>query len=150
MNCYSLIHCFHRIFITTPPFTRHLLSWFQFITITTVTWKTSFYQKIILSRHGWRYVTFLQIFLILLSSRKMKYLIAESFVLFQEVGLKSMRICVRDLSGTGREHDPLSVSYIVTGGKKCKVTNSMTSLNDDFTRFMRFTVGMDFICKMLD
>ena len=66
---------------------------------------------------GWRYVTFLQIFLILLSIRKMKYLIAESFVLFQEVGLKSMRICVRDLSGTGREHDPLSVSYIVTGGK---------------------------------
>ena len=47
----------------------------------------------------------------------MKYLNAESFVLFQEVGLKSMRICVRDLSGTGREHDPLSVSYIVTGGK---------------------------------
>ena len=58
-----LIHCFHRIFITTPPSTRHLWSWFQFITITTATWKTSFYQKIILSRHGWRYVTFLQIFL---------------------------------------------------------------------------------------
>ena len=41
----------------------------------------------------------------------------KSFILFQGVGLKSMRICVRDLSGTGRKHDPLSVSYIVTGGK---------------------------------
>ena len=27
-----------------------------------------------------------------------------------------MRICVKDLSGSGRQHDPLSVSYVVTGG----------------------------------
>ena len=27
-----------------------------------------------------------------------------------------MRICVKDLSGSGSEHDPLSVSYVVIGG----------------------------------
>ena len=27
-----------------------------------------------------------------------------------------MRICVKDLSGSGSKHDPLSVSYVVTGG----------------------------------
>ena len=27
-----------------------------------------------------------------------------------------MKICVRDLSGTGSKHDPLSVSYVVIGG----------------------------------
>ncbi|KAL9962239.1 hypothetical protein ACROYT_G031321 [Oculina patagonica] len=32
-----------------------------------------------------------------------------------EVGLTSMRICVRDLTGTENQHDPLSVSYAVIG-----------------------------------
>ena len=27
-----------------------------------------------------------------------------------------MRICVKDLSGSGSKHDPLSVSYVVIGG----------------------------------
>ena len=30
-----------------------------------------------------------------------------------------MKICVRDLSGMGTKHDPLSVNYIVTGGECC-------------------------------
>ena len=34
----------------------------------------------------------------------------------QEVGLTSMRICVKDLTGSGNTHDPLSVSYVVIGG----------------------------------
>ena len=28
-----------------------------------------------------------------------------------------MTICVKDLSGSGNLHDPLNVSYIVTGGE---------------------------------
>ena len=35
----------------------------------------------------------------------------------QEVGLESMKICVKDLSGSGSSHDPLTVSYAVIGGK---------------------------------
>ena len=27
-----------------------------------------------------------------------------------------MQICVKDLSGSGSQHDPLSVSYVVIGG----------------------------------
>ena len=27
-----------------------------------------------------------------------------------------MRICVKDLSGSGNKHDPLSVSFVVIGG----------------------------------
>ena len=27
-----------------------------------------------------------------------------------------MTICVKDLSGAGSKHDPVSVSYVVTGG----------------------------------
>ena len=27
-----------------------------------------------------------------------------------------MRLCVKDLSGSGTQHDPLSVSYVVIGG----------------------------------
>ncbi|PFX19881.1 hypothetical protein AWC38_SpisGene15693 [Stylophora pistillata] len=34
----------------------------------------------------------------------------------EEVSLTSMKICVKDLSGTGSKHDPLSVSYVVIGG----------------------------------
>ena len=34
----------------------------------------------------------------------------------QNVGLTSMRICVKDLTGSGSKHDPLSVSYVVIGG----------------------------------
>jgi len=37
-------------------------------------------------------------------------------LLFQEVGLTAMRICVKDLSGSGSKHDPLSVNYVVIGG----------------------------------
>jgi len=33
----------------------------------------------------------------------------------EDVGLTSMTICVKDLSGSGSNHDPLSVSYIVIG-----------------------------------
>ncbi|KAM7438980.1 hypothetical protein ABFA07_011600 [Porites harrisoni] len=33
----------------------------------------------------------------------------------EEVGLESMKICVKDLSGLGSSHDPLIVSYAVTG-----------------------------------
>ncbi|XP_078381942.1 uncharacterized protein LOC144664648 isoform X2 [Oculina patagonica] len=33
----------------------------------------------------------------------------------EEVRLKSMRICVKDLTGTGSQHDPLTVSYVVIG-----------------------------------
>jgi len=33
----------------------------------------------------------------------------------EEVGMKSMRMCVKDLTGSGSKHDPLSVSYVVTG-----------------------------------
>ena len=40
----------------------------------------------------------------------------NNFLLFQEVGLTAMRICVKDLSGSGSKHDPLSVSYVVIGG----------------------------------
>ena len=28
-----------------------------------------------------------------------------------------MKICVKDLSGSGSSHDPLTVSYAVTGGR---------------------------------
>ena len=42
-------------------------------------------------------------------------LIATLFCV-QEVGLTSMRICVKDLTGSGNKHDPLSVSYVVIGG----------------------------------
>ena len=52
--------------------------------------------------------------------------IKATYVLFQEVGLKSMMICVRDLSGMGTKHDPLSVNYIVTGGECC--TDKMNAL----------------------
>ena len=60
--------------------------------------------------------------------RKVNF-IKASYVPFQEVGLKSMMICVRDLSGMGTKHDPLSVNYIVTGGECCtdKINASMTS-----------------------
>ena len=37
-------------------------------------------------------------------------------ILLQEVGLESMKVCVKDLSGLGSSHDPLIVSYAVTGG----------------------------------
>ncbi|CAH3156512.1 unnamed protein product [Porites evermanni] len=33
----------------------------------------------------------------------------------EEVGLESMKVCVKDLSGLGSSHDPLIVSYAVTG-----------------------------------
>ena len=38
-------------------------------------------------------------------------------------------ICVRDLSGMGTKHDPLSVNYVVTGGECVtgKINASMTS-----------------------
>ena len=52
---YILVHCFYRMFPSTPPSTRHLRSWFPFITITTEKWKPLFHQKIISSRPGWRY-----------------------------------------------------------------------------------------------
>ena len=52
---------------------------------------------------------------------KVNFIRATS-VPFQEVGLKSMKICIRDLSGMGTKHDPLSVSYIVTGGECCTET----------------------------
>ena len=45
------------------------------------------------------------------------YLVFKTTVLFQEVGVKFMTICVRDLSGMGQKHDPLTVSYVVTGGE---------------------------------
>ena len=34
----------------------------------------------------------------------------------QEVGLESMKICVRDLLGSGSGHDHLTVTYAVIGG----------------------------------
>ena len=34
----------------------------------------------------------------------------------QEVGLRDMKICVKDLIGSGSGHDPLTVSYAVIGG----------------------------------
>ena len=34
----------------------------------------------------------------------------------QNVGLKSMKICVKDLLGSGSGHDPLTVTYTVIGG----------------------------------
>ena len=34
----------------------------------------------------------------------------------QEAGLTSMTVCVKDLSGAGSNHDPVSVSYAVIGG----------------------------------
>ena len=30
-----------------------------------------------------------------------------------------MRMCVRDLGGSGSRHDPLSVGFVVIGGKYC-------------------------------
>ena len=30
--------------------------------------------------------------------------------------MSSMTICVKDLSGAGSKHDPISVSYVVIGG----------------------------------
>jgi len=33
----------------------------------------------------------------------------------EDIGLTSMRVCVKDLSGAGSKHDPLHVSYIVVG-----------------------------------
>lgn len=62
----------------------------------------------------------------------------ENLLSFSEVDLTSMRICVKDMSGTGRQHDPLSVSYVVIGGSyyfvfhldlnKRKFSTSITSL----------------------
>ena len=49
-------------------------------------------------------------------------LVSKTSVPFQEIGVKSMRICVRDLSGMGQKPDPLTVNYVVTGGECC--TNS--------------------------
>ena len=59
---------------------------------------------------------------------KVNFIRATS-VPFQEVGLKSIMICVRDLSGMGTKHDPLSVNYVVTGGECVtgKINASMTS-----------------------
>ena len=34
----------------------------------------------------------------------------------QNVGLKSTKICVKDLLGSGSGHDPLTVTYTVIGG----------------------------------
>lgn len=52
--------------------------------------------------HRWLYAAFAQ---------------CENFVSLslQEVGLETMKICVKDLSGSGSSHDPLTVSYAVTG-----------------------------------
>ncbi|XP_078367482.1 uncharacterized protein LOC144651423 [Oculina patagonica] len=51
--------------------------------------------------------------------RKVKnYILPEHNIItawVEEVGLTSMRMCVKDLSGTGAQHDPLSVSFIVIG-----------------------------------
>ncbi|KAM7452153.1 hypothetical protein ABFA07_000348 [Porites harrisoni] len=51
--------------------------------------------------------------------RKVKsFLLPENNIIsawLEEVGLKSMKICVKDLSGSGSSHDPLTVSYAVTG-----------------------------------
>ena len=64
--------------------------------------------------------TFLQFFAFkFLSMRCKVHFIRATSVPFQEVGLKTMKICVRDLSGMGTKHDPLSVNYIVTGGEFC-------------------------------
>ena len=46
-------------------------------------------------------------------------LITNVFLFFfamQKVGLKSMKICVQDLLGSGSGHDPLTVTYAVIGG----------------------------------
>ena len=53
-----------------------------------------------------------------IENKKKLFILFPFFVLFflKEVGLTSMRICVKDLSGAGSKHDPLSVSYVVIGG----------------------------------
>ena len=38
------------------------------------------------------------------------------FFSIQNVGLKSMKICVKDLLGSGSGHDRLTVTYTVIGG----------------------------------
>ena len=40
----------------------------------------------------------------------------KCYYILQEVGLKGMKICVKDLQGSGSGHDPLTVSYAVIGG----------------------------------
>ena len=39
-----------------------------------------------------------------------------NYFFLQEVRLKGMKICVKDLLGSGSSHDPLTVSYAVIGG----------------------------------
>ena len=56
-----------------------------------------------------------------------------------------MRICVRDLSGTGSKHDPLSVNYVVIGGldltRMCWCNHSAASLQN-----LSFTVWLLSFC----
>ena len=53
--------------------------------------------------------------IIYIQARPWKKLL-ENLTFLHEIDLISMRICVKDMSGTGTQHDPLSVSYVVIGG----------------------------------
>ena len=43
-------------------------------------------------------------------------MLSKWYYFLQEVGLKGMKICVKDLQGSGSGHDPLTVSFAVIGG----------------------------------
>ena len=43
-------------------------------------------------------------------------MLTSNHISLQEAGLTSMTVCVKDLSGAGSNHDPVSVSYAVIGG----------------------------------
>ena len=39
-------------------------------------------------------------------------------ILLQEVGLESMKVCVKDLSGLGSSHDPVSYTHLTLPTKR--------------------------------
>ena len=43
-------------------------------------------------------------------------MVSKCYYILQEVGIKGMKICVKDLLGSGSGHDPLTVNYAVIGG----------------------------------
>ena len=58
-----------------------------------------------------------------------------------------MMICVRDLSGMGTKHDPLSVNYIVTGGE-CITGKINTSMTSEYARMVQMFSARPLVRKI--
>ena len=57
----------------------------------------------------------------------------------QNVGLRSMKICVKDLLGSGSGHDPLTVTYTVIGGWFSLFSSNLKQSLKTFPKFSGFS-----------